>query len=891
MARTGSGKTCAFLLPLLEKIILLMKHHQQRPKTTPNMMKSTSSSSSVKGLILSPTRELSQQTLRVLRILTKSTMDDSNSTITSIGIHGAESMEKQFEKLAAAPDIICATPGRLAHHLTEIPDFQLSNCQMVILDEADRLLEMGCGADIRQIAKSLPQDNHCQKVLLSATMPKILVEFTKTGFFCDNPHIVRLDDAKLSETMRLGFIHCRSSDKDAVLFQLLRIIAEDRRRKMSPSSSSSSTRTGLTLIFAATRHHVEYLHTLISAANIMPCTCIYGSLDQEAREANLASFRNQTNPILVVTDVAARGIDVPLIDHVIHYHVPGDPKLFIHRSGRAGRNHRVGFGWTLVAPEELPYVMELYLSILDHSQPKTSSDPYTLEDMTPDMTHFGTLPQDILFTEVENVQRILNAEASSQTAESLRSLSRVCDNAMKQYRRTRVDASREAVRMAKKLLEGGPKNQKDDDYNDVLVTAAGGIPPHPLFLTDVHIQNTHERDRQDFLREIACFRPKETVFEAFASATGKKTNSGLVSHIDRGRTTSKKNSGESSSLALLAMKDMRRQMRIVRDKGSLVVAGSSSDPGREPNDDDVDDDQNDSEEMDDDNIHDTMASSKPVIIENKRRLSKAERRRAKKNPDQKMSEALSSPQTTMDDHGASKKVVKRGAADFRDPGYYMDNDYTTTNSEDAQRARRLEAVLHPGASTTARGSAGAALRLEETMLDIIGDEKEELVQKQRLMRWDKSKRKYVQTTVGQELSGDSKSKRLRLESGQVVKGDKLKLGDLYQKWQKKTNRSIGRTGIFDVEDNNNDANAKGTERRCSIGSSRTAKRGGGGGEKSVMHMDEVKTPTVIRKERERKQQLKIKNMKKSDRRRLQQQQPNKNAKKEYSGRKGKPGKR
>jgi hypothetical protein len=124
-----------------------------------------------------------------------------------------------------------------------------------------------------------------------------------------------------------------------------------------------------------------------------------------------------------------------------------------------------------------------------------------------------------------------------------------------------------------------------------------------------------------------------------------------------------------------------------------------------------------------------------------------------------------------------------------------------------------------------------------------------------------------------------------------VKGDKLKLGDLYQKWQKKTNRSIGRTGIFDVEDNNNDANAKGTERRCSIGSSRTAKRGGGGGEKSVMHMDEVKTPTVIRKERERKQQLKIKNMKKSDRRRLQQQQPNKNAKKEYSGRKGKPGKR
>lgn len=165
----------------------------------------------------------------------------------------------------------------------------------------------------------------------------------------------------------------------------------------------------------------------------MPCTCIYGSLDQEAREANLASFKNQTNPIMIVTKVAARGIDVRLIDHVIHYHVPGDPKLFIYRSGRAGRNHRVEFGWTLVAPDGLPYVMELYLSILDHSQPKTSSDPYMLEDMTPDMVHFGTLPQDILFTEVKNVQRILNAEGSSQTAELLQLLSKVCDNAMKQY--------------------------------------------------------------------------------------------------------------------------------------------------------------------------------------------------------------------------------------------------------------------------------------------------------------------------------------------------------------------------------------------------------------------------------------------------------------------------
>jgi hypothetical protein len=157
--------------------------------------------------------------------------------------------------------------------------------------------------------------------------------------------------------------------------------------------------------------------------------------------------------------------------------------------------------------------------------------------------------------------------------------------------------------------------------------------------------------------------------------------------------------------------------------------------------------------------------------------------------------------------------------------------------------------------------------MEDAMLDIVGDEQADLAQKQRMMRWDKAKRKYVQTTVGSELSGDSKSKKLRLESGKLIKSDKMKLGDMYEKWQKKTNRSIGRVGVFDdVTEVDNSAPFAGN-----------AAAGG----KGKREGDETKSATQIRKEREAKQNLTTKNMKKSDRRRLER--------KEHSGNKEKGG--
>jgi len=220
---------------------------------------------------------------------------------------------------------------------------------------------------------------------------------------------------------------------------------------------------------------------------------------------------------------------------------------------------------------------------------------------------------------------------------------------------------------------------------------------------------------------------------------------------------------------------------------------------------------------------------------------------------------------------ASKKAkIKRGA-DFRADLHFIGND-ATHDTAAAARSRQIEAAMHPSASGSSKGSAALAHRIEENMLDIVGDENADLVKRQRMMRWDKSKRKYVRTTVGDELSGDSKSKKMRLESGQLVKSDKVKLGELYEKWQKKTNRSIGRVGVFD------DATEDAASAEADSASSRQ-KGAAGGSKKSKAKSadDEMKTATSIRKEREKKESNRIKNMKRADRRQLERRQQSEKA--------------
>jgi ATP-dependent RNA helicase DDX54/DBP10 len=720
-------------------------------------------------------------------------------------------------------------------------------------------------------------------------MPKVLVEFTKGGFTID-PQVVRLDtEATVSDELRISFITCRSLEKDAVLLQILKAIQEDTK-------IHESTRTGLTLVFCATRHHVEYVTTLLQASG-QKATLIYGTLDSEARQANLSAFRNGTKPILVVTDVAARGIDIPFMDHVIHYHFPPSPKLFVHRSGRCSRAGRIGYCWSLVEPDELPYMVDLHLFLgrkLTSSKGKFveedgegKSEPielYTLDDMTPEMVHYGSVPESIMNFEVENVRRIMDSEmAGSEVSESMRALSKCSTNAMKQYRKTRPEASRAGVRRAKAILEG----QKMKTGQRVGGTA---IPPHPLLEGLVMARYEEDKEtgkigtlndlgnikkRQDFLEALAQFRPKETVFEAFA--TGGRKDGGVVSQVDKGRTSNMSKKTD-SSFALTAMKHMRRQMKMARDKGtSLVVAGSTI--CLEQN--ELDDAEIGPQVADKaggakDSFVETLSGSRvtTAVPEAKRRMSKAERSRQKK----KGVNAI--PASTTSEEKRKKNV--RGN-DFRDPAFFMEND-AVSNSEEAQRRRQVEAAMQPSAAFSQKGAVGTALRIEDAMLDIVGDENDELVQKQRMMRWDKSKRKYMQTTVGQELSGDSKSKKMKLESGQIVKTDKMIHGEAYTKWQKRTNRSVGRDGVFDNPTNDVDDQEI---------TAPTGRRGGKASKKGYGAEKQI-SAKAIKVDRDSKQDMKMKNMKKDDRRRLERSKDGQGSekgmpKKGHQGKKGSSG--
>ncbi len=909
---------------------------------------------SASAVILSPTRELSLQTLKVLKSLATCI---SNPNLNCIGINGGESMEKQFSLLSSRPDVIVATPGRLAHHLSEIPDFHLKHCDLVIFDEADRLFEMGFAMQIRQICNAMPgTESGRQTLLFSATMPKVLIEFTRSGIMDPDPSVVRLDkDATVSQELRIGFVCVRSQDKDAALIHLLRDILpkakcltdekqrleqnhddennniiekaeitkgkKDKKLKFdggvlgSKGFDTQKPKLGLTLIFAATRHHVDYLTTLINSSGISSlhgsnnnnnnnnddnrgdiATCIYGTMDQEARKQNLYSFRSGKTPILIVTDVAARGIDVPLIDHVIHYSFPSNAKLFVHRSGRAARAGRIGYCWALVDSEEMGYMVDLYLFLgrklstgnqsydeniaknefsEETNQNQKNGDNldddvmYSLDDMTPEMVHFGSVPESILVEEVENVRRIVESElTSSHDAETLRSLVKVCRNAMLQYRRSRPEASKQGVARAKAILEG---------KKELSGKRVGGrmIPSHPVLRKaevdkimashgngndasqqeeDVRNKLDQMKQREEFLRAMSNFRPKETIFETFATGGGK--NVGVVSHLDKGCTsTGASVNKKNSSAAYDAMKSMRRQMKLAHNKGvSLVVAGSAAALALNGElDETTDNGQNDdADEGTEKSIIDTNLNSDSIVITEKRRLSKAERKRIKKQ-----GSTSNSVIENADSSGMKKTKDKRGS-DFRDQTFYIDNDISQ-DTEEAKRGRHIEAAMQPS-SANANDGVASALRLEQAMLDIVGDENADLVKKHRIMRWDKTKRKYVQTTIGAELSGDSKSKKLRLESGQFIKSDKAKLGELYEKWQKKTHKSIGRVGVFDDVTADDDTNDNG------IKYGRHSRKDNGSG---PAVNSELKTATQVRKKKAADKQMQLKNMKKSERSKLE----------------------
>ncbi|UYV60253.1 DDX54 [Cordylochernes scorpioides] len=198
-------------------------------------------------------------------------------------------------------------------------------------------------AELHEIISKLPSESR-QTMLFSATLPKMLVDFAGVGL--NNPQLIRLDvESKLSEQLRSTYLYCRSPEnRMATLLCLLDLIPKGQ----------------LTLVFAATRHHVEYIAQVLTALQ-MPCTAVYSSLDQEARETNVRMFKNHTVELMIATDVAARGIDIPPLDNVINYNFPSNSKLYVHRVGRVARAGRAGTSYSILAYDEAAYLVDLHL--------------------------------------------------------------------------------------------------------------------------------------------------------------------------------------------------------------------------------------------------------------------------------------------------------------------------------------------------------------------------------------------------------------------------------------------------------------------------------------------------------------------------------------------------
>ncbi|KAF2856337.1 ATP-dependent RNA helicase-like protein dbp10 [Plenodomus tracheiphilus IPT5] len=485
MARTGSGKTAAFVIPMIQKL------------------KAHSAKVGARGIIMSPSRELALQTLKVVKELGRGT------DLRTILLVGGDSLEEQFSSMTTNPDIIIATPGRFLHLKVEM-GLDLSSVRYIVFDEADRLFEMGFAAQLSEILHALPTNR--QTLLFSATLPKSLVEFARAGL--QEPKLIRLDaESKISPDLKSAYFTIKSGDRDGALLHLLDNVikvpvgetdaakkakidsekaASNKKRKRSDGFVKDAPIAESTIIFAATKHRVEYLANLLRAAGYA-VSYVYGNLDQTARKEQIQDFRTGLTRILVVTDVAARGVDMPHINHVINYDFPSQPKIFVHRVGRTARAGRKGWAYSLCRHVDLPYLIDLQLFLGKRLVVgRSNAEPNYAEDFV-----VGTLAPYQLESSVEIVNKQLTDD------EDLALLLSVAEKGERQYQRTRNQASAQSVHRAKEL-----------------VASPNFAETHMLFSDDTH---NALREKEKMLERIQSFRPAETVFEIGKRGTGSET--------------------------------------------------------------------------------------------------------------------------------------------------------------------------------------------------------------------------------------------------------------------------------------------------------------------------------------------------------------------------------
>ncbi len=302
-AQTGTGKTLAFTIPMINKLIL---------------------DKNAKALIICPTRELASQVMQTVLKLNVREIGIGNALLI-----GGEGMQKQLKKLKKRARIIVGTPGRINDHLKR-QSLNLSKVSYLVLDETDRMLDMGFTPQIELILKFIPKQH--QTLLFSATLPNNILRISEK--YLNNP-----------ERIAVGSLSTPIEKIKQETFQ----ITQDK--KYHELINQLVERNGSILVFVKTKHGADKIVKRLKYDG-HSADAIHGNLRQSKRERVINNFRNGKSRILIATDVAARGLDIPLIQHVINYDLPQVPEDYIHRVGRTGRAGKEGSALTFLTPSD-----------------------------------------------------------------------------------------------------------------------------------------------------------------------------------------------------------------------------------------------------------------------------------------------------------------------------------------------------------------------------------------------------------------------------------------------------------------------------------------------------------------------------------------------------------
>jgi ATP-dependent RNA helicase DeaD len=326
-ARTGSGKTAAFAVPILERL-------------DPN-------STDVQALILCPTRELAAQVTAEFEKLAQ------NRPVQILAVVGGDPIRRQLDGLTAHAAVVVGTPGRVLDHLQR-RSLSLRGVRFAVLDEADRMLDMGFAPDVEKILLQAAKER--QTMLFSATVPEWVHRLAARHM--RNPETISVSGrTELVPTVRQWCIECSWSEKEEALGMLM-----------------DSPLVTLGLIFTNTKRSADHLHTALLGRGY-DVTVIHGDLSQRERDQALERFRGSKVRFLIATDVAARGLDIDDISHVINYDIPATPEDYVHRVGRKARAGRDGVALTLITPIEILKIRDI------ERHTKRPIEHHTLDDL------------------------------------------------------------------------------------------------------------------------------------------------------------------------------------------------------------------------------------------------------------------------------------------------------------------------------------------------------------------------------------------------------------------------------------------------------------------------------------------------------------------------------